>query len=407
MLIVALPVKNEVKSIATTIESLRGACDGVLVYDTGSTDGTIDFVRDFVREKFEYREDFKVWLVHGTFQDYAQLRNCAHQAAEKKLSPDWVLSMSADESLVGGEHLRAFLEGYGGNENALLVEVRTASGAIDFPRLLRAKSPWIYVGKIHECPRNMLDPSYEPKVRIPNCWIEHKSTDPARNLQRLREVDVPLLRREVDESTDPVARARAIAHLGGAMEALGGEDNGSVADRSQAMFSALGWYALALADETTPADLRPHASFRLLQVAQTLGLYHSHEMVTRLTPLLARETPEVAYTYVACLYEIAISLTPHANGKPDLAAASDETRSLWVGTLDHARRAAEIARAAIRDPRRPHDPHGLLWRPWLVAARCARVLNDEAAAVDAASSGLAAGGPLEEFADFVPLKEMQ
>jgi glycosyltransferase involved in cell wall biosynthesis len=49
-------VKNEEKSIKTTIDSLKGYINSIIVYDTGSTDDTISIIKNisnFVKYKIK------------------------------------------------------------------------------------------------------------------------------------------------------------------------------------------------------------------------------------------------------------------------------------------------------------------------------------------------------------------
>lgn len=413
-LVAALPVKDEVRSIAATIESLLTGCDGVLVYDTGSTDGTVDLVRETFERgpslhpladvahgggaRFRGGESgsprCRVCLINGQFVDYAQMRESARGAAERVFRPDWVLSASADERLVSGGDLHEFLREYAGDETALLLEVRTPAGAIDFPRILRAGSSWRYEGEIHECPRYQPDRAREPTVKVPG-WIEYAPSDPARNLRRLRERDVPILERLFEVEPDPAGRVRIASHIGGAMEALATEGESSLARRCQALASALGWYLLAAMDDTAPDAARAHAQFRLVEVGRALGIYLPTERLVRLGLITTAQpnAPEVVFSVAECLSDIASDTT---------VPLPDEARNgLLARAAEQARRAALLARAAVRDPARPHDPHGLLWRTWKLAAVCARSLGDEAGAHEAAAQGVAAGGAEDQFKDFL------
>ena len=380
----ALPVKNEAKTIATTIDSLVG-CDAILVYDTGSTDGTLDVAREALARWRLVRGE----IAPGEFVDYAQMRNAAHDVAVRTFDPTWILSMSADERLCGDPvELRTFLSSC--EDDVALIEVRTPSGMIDFPRFLRARSKWRYEGVIHECPCDSENPTRAPTARAPG-WIEYQPSDPARNIRRLRERDVPLLMKEVEDTVDPTRRARAILHLAGAQEALATEDGDlTVAVRSQTMASALGWYLLAAVEPSTPSEIRPQAIFRYVEVATALGIYLPHERLERLgvAAKLSPDAPEIAYSRAACFVDVATALP-----------TNQRRRALEEGAAE-ARRAAQVARASVRDPAHPHDPRGLLWRPHLIEAMCEATLGSRAAATRAAAAGLAAGGPPEAFEEF-------
>lgn len=76
--------KNEKESITKVLESLRGLTDDVVVYDSGSTDGTPDVVKAFGGR------------VHsGEWQGFGKTKGQAVALARY----DWVLNVDADEAL--------------------------------------------------------------------------------------------------------------------------------------------------------------------------------------------------------------------------------------------------------------------------------------------------------------------
>ena len=74
---VLIMVKNEEASIATTINSTRGYMKHVIVYDTGSTDKTIDIIRDVCNKNGQI-----LHLKEGTFEGFPQSRNVSLEFAE-------------------------------------------------------------------------------------------------------------------------------------------------------------------------------------------------------------------------------------------------------------------------------------------------------------------------------------
>jgi glycosyltransferase involved in cell wall biosynthesis len=84
--------RNESKGIAHTLSGLRGLSDDIIVYDTGSTDGTQAIVRAF-----------PVRLIEGAWQGFGPTKNTANACSKH----DWILSLDADE--VPDEKLRTTL----------------------------------------------------------------------------------------------------------------------------------------------------------------------------------------------------------------------------------------------------------------------------------------------------------
>lgn len=76
--------KNEAAGIGRTLESLRSLSDDIVVYDSGSTDGTLDIVRNF-----------PVQLHTGSWEGFGRNRQKAVDLARH----DWVMVVDADEIL--------------------------------------------------------------------------------------------------------------------------------------------------------------------------------------------------------------------------------------------------------------------------------------------------------------------
>lgn len=74
--------RNESKGIAHTLSGLQGLSDDIVVYDTGSTDGTQEIVRNF-----------PVRLIEGGWKGFGPTKNAANALAKY----DWILSLDADE----------------------------------------------------------------------------------------------------------------------------------------------------------------------------------------------------------------------------------------------------------------------------------------------------------------------
>src|SRR5260221_11803083 len=84
MISVIVITKNEEDRIKGCLESVRWA-DQIIVYDNGSTDKTLDIVKKYTEDIFEFEE-----------LDYAKLRNDAMD----KTAGDWVLYVDADERIL-------------------------------------------------------------------------------------------------------------------------------------------------------------------------------------------------------------------------------------------------------------------------------------------------------------------
>lgn len=79
---VIIVCKNEAAVIGATLESLQGLTDDIIVYDNGSTDGTLDIVGQH-----------SVTLHLGNWEGYGKTKQKTTALAKY----DWVLSLDADE----------------------------------------------------------------------------------------------------------------------------------------------------------------------------------------------------------------------------------------------------------------------------------------------------------------------
>ncbi|NNN14071.1 MAG: glycosyltransferase family 2 protein [Acidimicrobiaceae bacterium] len=137
-----LIVKNEEVFLPTSLASIEPFVDEIVVYDTGSSDSTI-----------EVAKDLGAIVVSGWWNDdFASARN----RALEHIKGDWVLSIDADELLIGDPPgLRSLISSLG-NENLLSLTARyrctdELRGDFDSPAIRifkRGSSLWR--GSIHE-----------------------------------------------------------------------------------------------------------------------------------------------------------------------------------------------------------------------------------------------------------------
>lgn len=129
-------VKNERNTLPRLFESVRGLVTRAIILDTGSTDGTVKFARDY--------DGFPVEFHFADFENFGATRTRLLALAKGKA--DWLLTLDADHTLKWDssalQPLNPAVPAY-----ALMHDEGTRYW---IPRLLRGDRDWSYVGVTHE-----------------------------------------------------------------------------------------------------------------------------------------------------------------------------------------------------------------------------------------------------------------
>lgn len=206
-------VRNEAHGIRRTLESFRRLVDRWTIYDTGSTDGTQDIVREaLVGVPGELHE--------GPFHDFSFARNRAldlhGEATTYTIMPD------SDDYLVGDlPTLRAFLTEHHASEGveheAYAMRLRRAGMSYCLPLVLRSSARWRYRGVVHEY---VSRPGAAPaSLRVPGvilCQDTVPQSAAASQARWRRDLELLQAAREQDPSD-----ARTAFYLGQTLECLG------------------------------------------------------------------------------------------------------------------------------------------------------------------------------------------
>ncbi|WP_413451448.1 glycosyltransferase family 2 protein [Georgenia phoenicis] len=354
-----LIVKDEEDYLARCLESVRWV-DEIVVYDTGSTDRTVEIAREFTDAVIEgYWND-----------DFGDARNRAIAHA----TSDWVLIVDADETFeANAQTVRRHLREAQANFLTVTVAARVvAPGAADTPvasiRVFR-RADGAYAGALHEQVVNR--PGRPMVIRpLPGASIRHAgySEGPEamaerahRNLE-LAEQEVAAARASRDESPAEYAvkqanLARSLSAVGRADEALELAeeiyDGGALADIAMELLA--GSMALTAARKSGRPELartwvdrlaavtgnRVWADVVLVQVAATEG------------------SPERTLDALECIPATMVDALGRRVRRADYAQY--EVWALWkLGRTAEARSAAE---RAVRAGVLPGGPQELL--TWL------------------------------------------
>jgi glycosyltransferase involved in cell wall biosynthesis len=143
-LAVLMMVKDEAKDIEITLKSLVGQIETLIVYDTGSTDGTLDVI-----SKFCESGRIKLYQKSGKFVNFAVSRNESLDFADTIEDVDYIILMDCKDRLV----LRGNQDFSRASAWAVQYELRMGGKAvttIKVHRVLKNRSGMRYYGVVHE-----------------------------------------------------------------------------------------------------------------------------------------------------------------------------------------------------------------------------------------------------------------
>lgn len=98
----AIMVKNESRCLSETLKSFLPYCDCLIAYDTGSTDNTIDIIKE---ESSIFKKP--LFLISGTFIDFSTSRNVLLKYSND--IADYLLLPDSNDILKGGENIRPMI----------------------------------------------------------------------------------------------------------------------------------------------------------------------------------------------------------------------------------------------------------------------------------------------------------
>ncbi len=375
-------LKNERSCIGRTLDSVKPWVDRWYVLDTGSTDGTQKFV-------LESMQPLSGVLVEEPFVDFAASRNRVLELVETHVNPlpIFTLMLSADEVLVGGDKLREYLEAHrDAPHGAYTIWLHSGGSSRTLsPRIFRTSGGWRYVGDPHEVPEGPVGERIGPT--IPGVSIIHEATDPERRLKRMMEYDLPRLQtRAYNEAAELEERAHAIFLLGQTYEAIANAHPKGSMSWAEHRLKALQLYQLrsTLGDDPLKSS---YAYFCFLNVANQLGFLYTHEEMIARLEMLSKVNPH--------LPEIRYMMAVHA-------AQLDTRRGLFLAeeAAKVARKANEMIAAGDQTLYLPTDQR-VEWLSYLLAAGCAKATGNMVRACSLAKRGIEAGGPPDNFSEFV------
>jgi len=142
-----LMVRNEEKRIETTLNSVKDVVDGVIVFDTGSEDKTVDIMKNFAK-----KHDLHFHCIQGVFEDFATSRNKLLEFADKHLY-HYMLLLDSNDEYKSDRNLKEFLNDR--SEHGFFLHQQWYIGnedKIDYYniRLIKPNVGFRYKGVVHE-----------------------------------------------------------------------------------------------------------------------------------------------------------------------------------------------------------------------------------------------------------------
>lgn len=236
-------VKDEAVWLRRCLLSLDGVVDRVVIYDSGSTDGSQDLARALGAE-----------VVEGPWpQHFGVARNRALDLVEGH--SEWVLWIDADEDVQQAHHLRKYLTGAGPFVGYVLYQQHVMTDQPSFSdkpvRLFQTGRGVQFYGAVHEQPEDAPDQGIFPALEIPDCKLVHLGylTDQVRR-EKMTRRNFALLKQELASEAPRqlayVLAMRDLCHLAQfAREAAGGA---LTPDARRHLLQAVALYRASFAD---------------------------------------------------------------------------------------------------------------------------------------------------------------
>lgn len=144
-------IKNEEKRINVSIESLKDCIDSLVVYDTGSTDNTINILKELC-----VKYNINLRLKEGEFVNFEISRNISIEFAETFSDIDYLVLLDCNDELRNGKLLRKICQSYKNNNmiTSFLTCQKWFSGNQTTKyfntRVIKNKKGWRFKGAVHE-----------------------------------------------------------------------------------------------------------------------------------------------------------------------------------------------------------------------------------------------------------------
>ena len=150
---VVLMVKNEENSIIISLKSVLTFVSCIIIYDTGSTDKTIELIKNF-----SDIHKINLYLIKGDFVNFSISRNVLLDYADC-VDVDYLILLDANDELKGNDILKLQNKNYiNPFSTGFLIKQKwfTSQSITEYfnIRFIKNKSGWRYFGSVHEWIKN-------------------------------------------------------------------------------------------------------------------------------------------------------------------------------------------------------------------------------------------------------------
>jgi len=199
-------VKNEKKRLQVTLDSIVGHVDCMIIFDTGSTDNTIDILK-----AHSEKHKINLYLIEGEFVNFSTSRNMVLDFADT-IDVKFLLLMDTNDELQGGTDLRGFSATQMNTETTgYLVCQHWWSGHYDKyfnVRFVKNRSGWRYQGRVHEWMKDTTSKTDQPSyavIKLPDHIIlyQDRTKDDDKTVKRFKRDYELLLEDHKDDPTEP------------------------------------------------------------------------------------------------------------------------------------------------------------------------------------------------------------
>lgn len=224
-LVVLMMLKNESLRIRTTLNTIKGCASGLIIFDTGSSDDTIEICKKWCEEN---SLDFH--CKQGEFVDFSKSRNDLLDFADSIEGYDFQLSLDCNDEVRGGDQLLKDCERFMTLPHKVFMVNQhwlcgTSVTKYSNSRLTKSRCGWRYKKRVHEVlmPPSMQKPGdvATPDDARLNCSDEvvlyqNRNEDDDKTLRRFKR-DKIFLQEDVEkegDSRDMFYLAQTLACLG-------------------------------------------------------------------------------------------------------------------------------------------------------------------------------------------------